>query len=100
MEAQEQLSADIHLLGDTLGKVIRQQAGVKLFGLVELARAYTKARRNDNDETINHTIDELIDTLSLDEKANLAPLYSAVISARPGIPSGWALPTGFCVRLR
>ncbi|MGB1252431.1 MAG: phosphoenolpyruvate carboxylase [Candidatus Promineifilaceae bacterium] len=76
MEAQERLSADIHLLGDTLGKVIRQQAGVKLFGLVELARAYTKARRNDNDETINDTIDELIDTLSLAEKADLARAFT------------------------
>ena len=76
MQAQEQLSADIHLLGDTLGKVIRQQAGIKLFGMVELARSYTKARRSDDDESINQTVDELIDELTLAEKTDLARAFT------------------------
>ncbi len=47
MSSSEQgaLSADIHLLGDTLGQVIRRLAGAKMFDLEEEVRAATKALR-------------------------------------------------------
>ncbi len=41
------LSQDIHLLGDTLGRVIRRQAGLPIFELEERIRALSKARRAD-----------------------------------------------------
>ncbi len=44
---QQELSADIHLLGDLLGKVIRRLAGVDVFDLEERFRALSKVRRQD-----------------------------------------------------
>jgi len=45
------LSADIHLLGDILGKVIRRQAGVDVYELEERFRALSKVRRGDRDSS-------------------------------------------------
>jgi hypothetical protein len=45
----KELSADIHLLGDLLGKVIRRQAGVEIFELEERFRALSKVRRQDRE---------------------------------------------------
>ncbi|GAB4571669.1 MAG: phosphoenolpyruvate carboxylase [Anaerolineae bacterium] len=42
---QPALSADIHLLGDLLGQIIREQHGEEAFKLVERVRALAKARR-------------------------------------------------------
>ncbi len=42
-DTRKQLSEDIHLLGDILGRVIRHQAGIEIFELVERHRALTKA---------------------------------------------------------
>jgi phosphoenolpyruvate carboxylase len=42
----QSLSADIHLLGDLLGTVIREQHGSAAFETVEQVRAAAKARRN------------------------------------------------------
>jgi phosphoenolpyruvate carboxylase len=44
-EAQDPLSADIHLLGDLLGEVIVEQEGERLFELEEKVRSLAKARR-------------------------------------------------------
>jgi phosphoenolpyruvate carboxylase len=64
---QDALSEDIHLLGDILGQVIRRQAGIELFDLVERIRALTKARRRDDDQETNRYLGELIANLSLEE---------------------------------
>lgn len=60
------LSADIHLLGDLLGKVIRRQAGVDVYDLEERFRALSKVRRGDKDSASEVTakITELVDGLS------------------------------------
>jgi len=42
---QTPLSADIHLLGDLLGRIIREQHGEEAFALVETVRLAAKARR-------------------------------------------------------
>ena len=42
------LSDDIHLLGNILGKVIRKQAGIAIYDLVERTRALAKTRRQDD----------------------------------------------------
>ncbi|MEM7334507.1 MAG: phosphoenolpyruvate carboxylase [Chloroflexota bacterium] len=46
---QSIISEDIHFLGDILGRVIRRQAGIQIFELVEQVRALTKIRRNPED---------------------------------------------------
>ena len=72
-----ELSNDIHLLGDILGKVIRQQAGIDLFGLEERLRALTKARRADSaDKNIDRAIERLVSNLSLDEAENIARAFT------------------------
>jgi phosphoenolpyruvate carboxylase len=54
------LSQDIHFLGDILGQVIRRQAGIELFELVERVRALTKARRIDDNPEIGMRIAHLV----------------------------------------
>lgn len=73
---QDRLSEDIHLLGDILGKVIRQQAGIDIFGLEEHLRALTKARRMDADPAIDISLTRLVDRLSLSEAENVARAFT------------------------
>ncbi len=69
-KSQEQLSEDIHLLGDILGQVIRRQAGVEIFELEEGVRALSKARRMDGDPEIDARLEQIVNGLSV-EKAEL-----------------------------
>ncbi len=73
---QDRLSEDIHLLGDILGQVIRQQAGIEIFGLEEHLRALTKARRSDADPAIDASISRLVERLSLDEAEDVARAFT------------------------
>ncbi|MBX3060793.1 MAG: phosphoenolpyruvate carboxylase [Anaerolineae bacterium] len=57
---RKQLSEDIHLLGDILGRVIRHQAGIEIFELVERHRALTKARRVDPQMDIDGRLESLV----------------------------------------
>ena len=57
------LSQDIHFLGDILGQVIRRQAGIEVFELVERMRALSKARRIDDDPAIGARIADLVSDL-------------------------------------
>ncbi|MFO7679056.1 MAG: phosphoenolpyruvate carboxylase [Chloroflexota bacterium] len=66
-DSQTLLSNDIHLLGDILGKVLRQQAGVPLFELEERIRALCKARRADEDPAIDQRLIEIVSALDLAE---------------------------------
>jgi phosphoenolpyruvate carboxylase len=70
------LSADIHLLGDLLGKVIRHQAGISLFELEERLRALTKARRADEQPQIDEHISHLLDGLELEALEGLARAFT------------------------
>jgi phosphoenolpyruvate carboxylase len=64
--SQKALSADIHLLGDLLGKVIRRQAGVDVYELEERFRALSKVRRGDKDAAteVTQKLAQLVDELS------------------------------------
>ncbi|GIK57901.1 MAG: phosphoenolpyruvate carboxylase [Chloroflexi bacterium] len=57
---RKRLSEDIHLLGDILGRVIRHQAGIEIFELVERHRALTKARRVDPQMDIDGRLESLV----------------------------------------
>ena len=70
------LSADIHLLGDILGKVLRQQAGIELFELEERIRALSKARRVDENPAIDQRLTAIFDHLTLPEADLIARSFA------------------------
>lgn len=70
------LSQDIHFLGDILGRVIRRQAGIELFELVERMRALSKARRIDDDPAIGARIATLVDDLKTADSELLARSFA------------------------
>jgi phosphoenolpyruvate carboxylase len=69
------LSADIRLLGNLLGVVIREQHGDTAFDLVEHIRASAKDRRRGNDEATAQMI-RTIRHLSLDSRRVLIKAFS------------------------
>ncbi len=75
-DSQTLLSQDIHLLGDILGKVLRQQAGIELFELEERIRALSKARRADEDPAIDRRLNEIAEQLSLEEADLIARSFA------------------------
>ena len=75
-DSLEQLSADIHLLGDTLGRVIRQQAGIAVFDLVERIRALSKTRRSDPDAEVDDYLVTLVGELTLPQAENVARAFT------------------------
>ena len=62
---EDLFSDDIHLLGNTLGQVIRRQAGIEIYELEERIRALTKARRVDSDPAINGRLERIIHSLGI-----------------------------------
>lgn len=70
------ISEDIHFLGDILGRVIRRQAGIRPFELVEQVRALTKARRRDDDPKIDQRISELVQALDLETSELVARAFA------------------------
>jgi phosphoenolpyruvate carboxylase len=68
------LSADIKLLGNLLGLVIREQHGKDAFDLVERVRADAKARRN-NDLAATTSLTQTIQSLDLDSKRILIKAF-------------------------
>lgn len=74
---EEQLSADIHRLGNILGKVIREQEGLDEYLLVETIRAATKVRRSDGDMRSDQNITGRVEALSLADKKVLARAFTA-----------------------
>ncbi|MCH8873185.1 phosphoenolpyruvate carboxylase, partial [candidate division KSB1 bacterium] len=75
-KSQEQLSADIHLLGDILGQVIREQAGIEIFDLEERIRALVKMRRSDSDSRLEGYLTEMVAKLSIEESAEIARAFT------------------------
>ncbi len=63
-DAVNLLSADIHLLGNLLGNIIREQDGETAFALVESVRAAAKARRTGDGEA-SRELAETIQALDL-----------------------------------
>lgn len=72
----EQISGDIHLLGDVLGRVIRRQAGVEVFEMEERIRALSKAWRTDDDPAINAAIEQLVMGMTLAESESVARAFT------------------------
>lgn len=70
------LSADIHLLGDILGKVLRQQAGIELFELEERIRALSKVRRVDENPAIDQRLTDIMDQLNVQEADLIARSFA------------------------
>lgn len=74
--SRDLLSADIHLLGDTLGQVIRQQAGIAVFDLEERIRALSKTRRTDPDSDVDGYLANLVEGMSLPEAEDVARAFT------------------------
>ncbi len=76
--SQKALSADIHLLGDLLGRVIRRQAGVDVYDLEERFRALSKVRRGDKDSAAEVTakISDLVDGLGMQELQDVSRAFT------------------------
>jgi phosphoenolpyruvate carboxylase len=74
--SRDLLSADIHLLGDTLGRVIRQQAGIAIFDLEERIRALSKTRRTDPGPVVDSYLADLVEELSLEEAEGVARAFA------------------------
>jgi phosphoenolpyruvate carboxylase len=74
--SRDLLSADIHLLGDTLGQVIRQQAGIAIFDLEERIRALSKTRRTDADPSVDVYLADLVEEMTLDEAESVARAFT------------------------
>jgi phosphoenolpyruvate carboxylase len=64
-------------VGDILGRVIRRQAGIEIYELVERIRALTKTRRIDNDPAIDQRLAVIIDGLSDSEDELVARAFTA-----------------------
>jgi phosphoenolpyruvate carboxylase len=75
-ELREKLSGDIHLLGDQLGRVIRRQAGIEIYELVERIRALAKARRIEPDAAVDSRLQQLVNQLSLDDVEQIARSFT------------------------
>jgi len=78
--SHEQLSTDIHLLGDILGRVIRQQAGIDIFDLEERIRAIAKTRRSDPDAETENYLTKMVDALSMAEGEQVARAFTTYFS--------------------
>ncbi|MFQ5419311.1 MAG: phosphoenolpyruvate carboxylase, partial [Anaerolineae bacterium] len=76
MDSQSQLSRDIHLLGDILGRVIRRQAGIAIFDTEERIRALAKARRMDGDPAIETAVQSLVSDLTLTDAELVARAFT------------------------
>ena len=74
---KESLSQDIHLLGNILGRVIRRQAGIEIYELVERIRALTKTRRMEHDPAIDQRLGVVIGNLTMDEAELVARAFTA-----------------------
>ncbi|MCA9960162.1 MAG: phosphoenolpyruvate carboxylase, partial [Anaerolineales bacterium] len=69
-------SQDIHLLGDTLGRVIRRQAGIAVFEQEERLRALCKARRSDDNPAIDDHVQQIVQHWSLAEAELVARTFT------------------------
>jgi phosphoenolpyruvate carboxylase len=69
------LSADIKLLGNMLGTIIREQQGEAIFELVEDVRAAAKDRRQEEPGAAQ-TLQKLIQDTTLDQKRMLTKAFS------------------------
>lgn len=73
--SQNAMSNDIRLLGSSLGRIIKEQAGTEAFELVEKIRHMAKERRSNGEETANELRD-LILTLEIDDIMVLIQAFS------------------------
>ncbi len=75
-KSSSQLSADIRLLGNLLGAIIREQHGDENFDLVEQVRGDAKQRRESNDPDKTLELATTIDQLNLEAQRVLIKAFS------------------------
>src|SRR5947199_2100401 len=93
-EGRDRLSATIHALGDLLGDVIRDQAGVGMFKLEERMRMLSKELRASGHPVVREDIRSIIANLSPYEARNLIKsfsIYFALINLAEQLQRIWVL---------
>jgi phosphoenolpyruvate carboxylase len=75
-EASSALSADIKLLGNLLGTIIREQHGDDAFELVEKVRIHAKDRRRNDNPEMTAELAEIIKHLDLDDRYILIKAFA------------------------
>lgn len=73
---EDLLSEDIHTLGNTLGYVIRKQAGIPIYEMEERIRALTKVRRGDGTEEIDNRLNHIINQSTIQELEQVARAFT------------------------
>src|SRR5690606_567327 len=71
------LSQQVNLLGEMLGQAIREQAGERVFSLVEELRLLCKRAANDDDPSARDQAEEIARGLAQDEIVWLLRAYNA-----------------------
>jgi phosphoenolpyruvate carboxylase len=71
------LSNQVNLLGEMLGQAIREQAGERVFSLVEELRQLCKRAANENDPAARDQAEEIVKGLTQDEIVWLLRSYNA-----------------------
>jgi phosphoenolpyruvate carboxylase len=72
----QDIRADIRLLGNILGDVIRQQAGTEVFELEERIRSLAKTRRAANDPAVEAELAGQVEKLDLNQKELIARAFT------------------------
>ncbi len=74
---QDRIREDVRLLGNILGEVIQQQAGVPIFELEEQTRELAKIRRRGSDATAQAQLIALVGQMSLPEQELITRAFAA-----------------------
>lgn len=93
-EGRDRLSATIHLLGDLLGDVIREQAGEPLFELEERVRRLAKDIRSTGSAASRAALDEIVANLTVGEADDLIKsftTYFALNNLAEQLQRSWVL---------
>lgn len=78
--SNQQLSDDIHLLGNVLGRVIRKQAGIDIYEMEERLRALTKVRRIDDNSDVDDAIMDRVAQLDAASAEMIARAFTTYFS--------------------
>lgn len=90
----DRLPSTIRFLGDLLGRVIREQAGLPLFELEERVRTLAKELRAGGDVALDDEMERVIRAVSTDEARGLVKAFSAyfaLVNLSEQLQRAWVL---------
>ena len=75
-DQDQELRADIRLLGRVLGDTVREQQGDAVFAIVERIRQISIQFRRDQDEQARHELESILDNLSRERTVEIVRAFS------------------------